>query len=74
MDYSITNNYNNDLNLAINNYKSCKLLSSNFRDRSPKAEAFTQLIDSIKPNFISGTESWLNATTLSSEIFPPHHI
>ena len=72
MDYSITNNYNDDSNLKVkdSNSKSYKLLSSNFRGIRSKAESFTQLIISEKPNLISGTESWLNPSILNSEIFP----
>ena len=63
------------MNLKVNenSSKSFKLLSSNFRSIRSKAESFTQLIVSERPNFISVTESWLNATILSSEIFPPQY-
>ena len=53
---------------------SFKLISSNsFRGLRSKKASFLHLIESESPHFISGTESWLNSTVLSSEIFPPEY-
>ena len=49
---------------------SFKLISSNFRGLHSKKAFFLHLIESESPHFISGTESWLNSTVLSSEISP----
>jgi len=50
-----------------------KLISSNFRGLHFKKASFLQLIESESPHLISGTESWLNSTVLSSEIFPSEY-
>ena len=57
-----TDNYprNNHNNLAHN--KSFKLLSTNFRGIRSKVESFTNILNEESPDFIAGTESWLNSS------------
>ena len=59
-----------DLDDSPNN-NSFKFISSNFHGLLSKKASFLQLI--WIPHFISGTESWLNSTVLSSEIFPSEY-
>ena len=46
-------------------HKSFILLSTYFRGIKPKAESFVNLISEEAPNFITGTESWLNPSVFS---------
>ena len=53
-----------------NPYSMCKLIVINCRGLKSKKDLFVHLIHSQSPHFIAGTESWLDPTTFSSEIFP----
>jgi len=46
------------------------MISTNFRGIRSKLGPFIHLIQSETPHFIAGTETWLNSTVYSSEIFP----
>ena len=48
-----------------------KILNVNFQSIKNKKEEFGTLIDSTNPDIILGTETWLNSTICSSELFPP---
>ena len=50
-----------------------KLIVINCRSLQPKKDSFTELIQTQSPHFIASTESWLNPTINSSEIFPPNY-
>ena len=60
---------NNHNNLAHN--KSFKLLSTNFRGIRSKVESFINVLNEESPDFIAGTESWLNSSVFNNEIFKP---
>ena len=71
-----TNTYNNytcDLINICNHsniQSSFKLISTNFRGLRSKKDSFLHLILSESPNFIAGTETWLNSNVYNNEIFP----
>lgn len=48
-----------------------RLLNVNCQSVVNKKEHLHALIDSVKPDIITGTESWLKPDVLDSEIFPP---
>ncbi|XP_030841013.1 uncharacterized protein LOC115923809 [Strongylocentrotus purpuratus] len=50
-----------------------KLILTNCQSVRSKAGDIEVLIDSVKPDFICGTESWLDPDVNSSEIFPDYH-
>ena len=50
-----------------------KLFVINCRGLKSKKDSFVHLIHSQSPHFIAGTESWLDPTTFSSEIFPTNY-
>jgi len=53
-----------------NTQNSFKLISTNFRGLRSKKDSFMHLILSESPNFIAGTETWLNSNVYNNEIFP----
>ena len=67
------------LNISMNNfvqlnpYNMFKLFVINCRGLKSKKDSFVHLIHSQSPHFIAGTESWLDPTTFSSEIFPTNY-
>ncbi len=50
--------------------KPLRILNLNCQSIKNKISEFHTLIDSVKPDIIFGTESWLNSDILDSEIFP----
>ena len=68
-----TDNYplNNHNNLAHN--KLFKLLSTNFRGIRSKVESFINILNEESPDFIAGTESWLNSSVFNNEIFSDNY-
>ncbi|XP_072042006.1 uncharacterized protein [Amphiura filiformis] len=50
-----------------------KILNINFQSVKNKKEELGNLIDSVDPSIIIGTETWLNSSVYSSEIFPPSY-
>ena len=54
---------------SLNPYSVFKLFVINCRGLKSKKDSFVHLIHSQSPHFIAGTESWLDPTTLSNEIF-----
>jgi len=46
-------------------------LSLNFRGLLSKKESFLNIIYNVSPHFVAGTETWLNPSVYSSEVFPP---
>jgi len=55
------------------NQTSYKFIVINCRGLQSKKESFAELIHSHDPHFIAGTESWLNPTITSAEIFPSNY-
>ena len=49
------------------------MILTNCQSVRSKAGDIEVLIDSVKPDFICGTESWLDPDVNSSEIFPDNH-
>ena len=47
-----------------------RLLNINFRSIMNKRAEFIHLIDSLKPDIIVGTETWLSNSIKNSEIIP----
>ena len=47
-----------------------RLLNINFRSIMNKRAEFIHLIDSLKPDIIVGTETWLSDSIKNSEIIP----
>ena len=47
-----------------------KILNINFQSLKNKKADLLEIIDSVKPDIILGTETWLNSNTSSSEYFP----
>ena len=45
-----------------------------FRSAVNKIDQFHAMVDSVKPDIIVGTESWLRPDTMNSEIFPSNYI
>ena len=58
---------------SLNPYSVFKLFVINCRGLKSKKDSFVHLIHSQSPHFIAGTESWLDPTTLSNEIFPVNY-
>ena len=58
---------------SLNPYSVFKLFVINCRGLKSKKDSFVHLIHSHSPHFIAGTESWLDPTTLSNEIFPVNY-
>ena len=56
-----------------NPYNIFKLFVINCRGLKSKKDSFVHLIHSQSPHSIAGTESWLDPTTFSSEIFPTNY-
>ena len=50
-----------------------KILNVNFQSVKNKKEEIGNLIDSVDPCVIIGTETWLNSRIHSSEIFPSNY-
>ncbi|XP_063951801.1 uncharacterized protein LOC135153256 [Lytechinus pictus] len=48
-----------------------KILNINFQSIKNKKEELGTLIDSTDPDIILGSETWLNSSICSSELFPP---
>eukprot|EP00057_Strongylocentrotus_purpuratus_P027291 XP_011681765.1 PREDICTED: uncharacterized protein LOC589552 [Strongylocentrotus purpuratus] len=53
--------------------RSMKVLNVNFQSIRNKKEELAVLIESTKPSIIIGTETWLNSSIFTSEIFPPSY-
>ena len=53
--------------------RSMKVLNINFQSIKNKKEELTVLLESTCPSIVIGTETWLNPTITSSEIFPPNY-
>ena len=58
---------------SLNPYSVFKLFVINCRGLKSKKDSFVHLIHSQSPHFIAGTESWLDPTTPSNEIFPVNY-
>ncbi|XP_071476520.1 uncharacterized protein [Diadema antillarum] len=50
-----------------------KILNVNFQSLKNKKEELAVLIESTEPSIIIGTETWLNSSVYTSEIFPPNY-
>ena len=50
-----------------------RLLNVNFRSVVNTIDQFHAMVDSVKPNIIVGTESWLRPDIMNSEIFPSNY-
>ena len=49
------------------------MISTNLRGLRSKQESFIYMINAETPHFIAGTETWLNSTVYTSEIFPSNY-
>ena len=50
-----------------------RLLNVNFRSVVNKIDQFHAIVDSVQPDIIVGTESWLRPDIMNSEIFPSNY-
>ena len=55
--------------IGMNNFELCAI-NINFRSIINKCPEFLQLIDSLKPHIIFGTETWLSNSVSNTEIIP----
>ena len=51
-----------------------RLLNVNFRSVVNKIDQFHAIVDSVQPDIIVGTESWLRPDIMNSEIFPSNYV
>ena len=49
------------------------MISSNFRGLRSEHESLTCLINTETPQFIAGTETWLNSSIYTREVLPPNY-
>ncbi|XP_033116468.1 uncharacterized protein LOC117116516 [Anneissia japonica] len=52
---------------------SIKILNVNCQSVRAKINQFHVLLETEKPDIVTGTESWLNSSIASGEIFPPNY-
>ena len=70
-DSSFNSTCSKNIDIAYSDYK---LISLNFRGVRSKKESFLSMIEAESSHFIASTETWLNPSVYSSEIFPSDYL